>query len=470
MKLKELLKVMNIDVSEDIDIKGITCNSKEIKKGYLFIAIKGNVFNGNDYIDEAFYKKASFVISDSVSKDKVLKVENIKELKSKLFYHFYGYPQNKLKIIGVTGTNGKTSCAYILYSLLNKLNSKAMYLGTLGVYDNEYYRCLDNTTPDCDILAEEFYKAVKRKTKYVIMEVSSHSLSLNRVDMINFDGAIFTNLTHEHLDYHITMANYLLAKQQLFNNLKEDSFAIVNYDDKYHYEIERYCKAKIIHYGLEKNNYKISNILRGLDGISFDLGFYKDIKSKLLGVINVYNLSASFLTMIELGFKEEDIKKTIDEIDTINGRLEKIYNDNYCVILDYAHTPDAMEKVLIEIKPLATNRLIVLFGCGGNRDTSKRPLMGDIATTYADVCYITSDNPRFEDPMLIIKDILKGCKNEKKIVIEENREIALRKALAEIQCGDILMILGKGHEEYQIIGSEHIECSDKKMVQKWLQI
>lgn len=470
MKLKELLKVINIDINEDIDIKGITCNSKEVKKGDLFIAIKGNMSNGNDYIDEAFKKNAIFVISDSISKEKVLKVENIKELKSKLFYYFYGYPQDKLKIIGVTGTNGKTSCAYILYTLLNKLNSKAMYIGTLGIYDNEYYRELNNTTPDCDILSEEFYKAVKRKTKYVVMEVSSHSLSFNRVDMIDFKGAVFTNLTHEHLDYHITMANYLLAKQKLFNNLKEDSFAIINYDDKYHFELERYCKAKIVHYGLEKNNFKISNILRGLDGISFDLGFYKDIKSKLLGVINVYNLSAAFLTMIELGFKEDDVKKAINEVDIINGRLEKIYNDNYCIILDYAHTPDAMEKVLVEIKPLATNKLIVLFGCGGNRDVSKRPLMGEIATTYSDVCYITSDNPRFEEPMLIIKDILKGCKNEKKIVIEENREIALRKALAEIENGDILMILGKGHEEYQIIGNEYIECSDKKMVQTWLQI
>ena len=470
MKLKELLKAIEIDFNEDVEIKGITCNSKEVKKGYLFIAIKGNVFNGNDFIDDVLKKKASFIISDSVSSEKVLKIENINELKAKLFYCFYGFPQDKLKIIGVTGTNGKTSSAFILYNLLNKMKTKAMYIGTLGVYDGEYYRYLDNTTPDCDILAEEFYKAIKRKTKYVIMEVSSHSLSFNRVKMIDFKGAIFTNLTHEHLDYHVTMANYLLAKQKLFNNLKEDSFAIINYDDKYHFEMERYCKAKLIHYGLEKNDYKINNILRGLDGVCFDLGVYKDIKSKLLGVINIYNLSASFLAAIELGFKEDEIRSAIKELDTISGRLEKVYDDNYCVILDYAHTPDAMEKVLVEIKPLVTNRLIVLFGCGGNRDTSKRPLMGEIATTYADVAYITSDNPRFEEPLEIIKDILKGCKNEKKIVIEENREMALRKALAEIECGDILMVLGKGHEEYQIIGSEHIKCSDKKMIYKWLQI
>jgi len=470
MKLKELLKSINVDFDEDIDIKGITCNSKEVQKGYLFIAIKGKVHDGNEYIEEVLKNKASYVISDSVSKEKVLKIKNIKELKAKLFYTYYNFPQEKLKIIGVTGTNGKTSIAYILYSLLNKLGSKAMYIGTLGVYDGNYYRYLDNTTPDSDILAEEFYKAVKRKTKYVIMEVSSHSLSFNRVDLINFNGAIFTNLTHEHLDYHITMANYLLAKQKLFNSLNSESFAIINYDDKYHYEMEKYCKAKLIHYGLEKNDNRITNIKRGLDGISFDLGNYKNITAKLLGVINVYNLSASFLTLIELGYDEDKIKEAIKSLDTINGRLEKVYNDDYCVILDYAHTPDAMEKVLLEIKPLTTNRLIVLFGCGGNRDTSKREIMGEIATNYADVAYITSDNPRFEPPLEIIKDILKGCKNEKKIVIEENREMALRKALAEIECGDILMVLGKGHEEYQIIGDEHIECSDKKMIYKWLQI
>ena len=470
MKLKELLKVINVQFDEDVDIKGITCNSKEIKKDYLFIATKGNTCDGNNFIEEAINKKASYVISDSISGDKVLKIENIKNIKAELFYKFYDYPQNKLEIIGVTGTNGKTSTAYIIYDLLNKMNKKCMYIGTLGIYDGTYFKSTNNTTPDCDILAEELYKAVKRKTKYVIMEVSSHALSLDRVKLINFKGAIFTNLTHEHLDYHVTMSNYCLAKQKLFNSLNEKGFAIINYDDKYHYEMEKFCKAKIIHYGLEFNGNHIRNILRGLDGISFDLGGYENINSKLLGVINVYNLSSAFLTLIELGLKEEDIKKAISELNTINGRLEKVYNDNFSVILDYAHTPDAMEKVLVEIKPLVANRLIVLFGCGGNRDKTKRPIMGEIATIYADVTYITSDNPRKEDPMLIIKDIVKGCKNEKKIVIEENRELALRKALAEIQSGDILMVLGKGHEEYQIIGDEYKECSDKKMICRWLQI
>ncbi len=470
MKLKELLEQVGVSFTKDIDIKGITCNSNEVKKGYLFVAIKGLKHDGNDYIKDAFDKQASYVISDSLSGDKILKVENIKELKAELFYSFYGYPQNSLKIIGITGTNGKTSTAYILYDLLNKLNNKAMYIGTLGIYDDKYYRALDNTTPDCDILAEEFYKAVKRKTKYVIMEVSSHSLSYDRVKLINFAGAIFTNLTHEHLDYHLTMENYLLAKQKLFNCLKEETFAIINYDDKYHFDIEKYCKAKIIHYGLEKNDYKISNIIRGLDGINFDLGEYTNIHSKLLGVINVYNISAAFLCLKELGFNEEEIKENIKDIETINGRLEKVYNDQYCVILDYAHTPDAMEKVLVEIKPLVSNRLIVLFGCGGNRDKTKRAIMGEIASTYADIVYVTSDNPRFEEPLNIIKDILKGCKNEKKIVVEENREMAIKKALSEIESGDILMVLGKGHEKYQIIGDKHYYCSDEEMINKWLRV
>lgn len=469
MQLKELLSSVNIDFNKEIEIKGITCNSNEIKKGYLFIAIKGNIHDGNDYIEEAFNKKASYVISDSVSGDGVLKIENIKDIKASLFYHFYNYPQNKLKIIGVTGTNGKTSVAYILYNLLNKLGSKTMYIGTLGVYDNDYYRETNNTTPDCDILAGEFYKAVKRKTKYVVMEVSSHALSFNRVKHIDFKGAIYTNLTHEHLDYHLTMENYLLAKQKLFNDLKEDSFAIINYDDKYHYDIEKFTKGKIVHYGLEKNENRISNISRGLEGVIFNLGNYQDITSKLLGVINVYNLSAAFLCAKELGYDEVLIKEKIKEIDTINGRLEKIYNDNYGVILDYAHTPDAMEKVLVEIKPLVSNRLIVLFGCGGNRDTTKRPLMGEIASSYADVVYITSDNPRNEKPLMIIKDILKGCKNENKIVIEQDRELAIKKALLEIENGDILMVLGRGHEQYQIINNEYIKFSDKEMIHKWIQ-
>ena len=470
MKLKELLETIDVPFEEDIEIKGITCNSKEVKKDYLFIAVKGSTRNGNDYIQDAIRKKAAYIISDCKSGEKILKIEAIKDLKAELFYKFYDYPQNKLQIIGVTGTNGKTSTAHIMYELLNQLNMKCMYIGTLGIYDKNYYKQNNNTTPDSDILAQELYKAVKRKIKYVVMEVSSHALALNRVKLIEFKGAVFTNLTHEHLDFHVTMSNYCLAKQKMFNSLKETSFAVINYDDKYHFEIEKFCKAKIVHYGLEYNKNHIKNILRGLEGVTFDLGGYETIQSKLLGVINIYNLSAAFLALIELGVKEEDIKKCIKNIDTISGRLEKVYNNNFCVILDYAHTPDAMEKVLIEIKPLVANRLIVLFGCGGNRDVTKRPLMGEIATTYADVTYITSDNPRKEDPMVIIKDILNGCKNEKKIVIEENRELALRKALAEIQSGDILMVLGKGHEEYQIIGDECIKCSDKKMICKWLQI
>lgn len=466
MKLRELLERVDIYFDDDIEIKGITCDSRAVKKGYLFIAIN----KGNDYINEAIKNKVSYILSDKLEGDNILKIDNLSDIKAKLFYEFYGNPQDKLEIIGVTGTNGKTSTAYIIYELLNKLGKKSMYIGTLGINDNEYNRSTNNTTPDSDVLAEEFYKAVRRKTKYVVMEVSSHALSMNRVNLLNFKGAIFTNLTHEHLDYHLTMDNYCLAKQKLFNGLSEKSFAIINYDDKYHYQMEKFCKGKIVHYGLEFNENQIKNISRGLEGITFDLGGYVGIESKLLGVINVFNLSSAFLTLKELGVKEDCIKVAIKDINTISGRLEKVYSNKFSVILDYAHTPDAMEKVLVEVKPLASNRLIVLFGCGGNRDKTKRPIMGEIATRYGDVVYVTSDNPRHEEPLLIIKDILKGCKNDKKIVIEENRELALRKALAEIQEGDILMVLGKGHEEYQIIGDEHIELSDKKMICKWLQI
>ena len=193
MKLKDLLKEIDLNIDEDIEIKGITCNSKEVKKDYLFIAINGNRNNGSDYIEEAFNKKAAYVLSDSLTGEKILKIANLKELKAKLFYKFYDYPQNNLQIIGVTGTNGKTSTAYLIYNLLNKLNKKCMYIGTLGVIDGDYVRETNNTTPDCEILSEEFKKAVKRKTKYVVMEVSSHSLALNRVNLINFKGAKFCN-------------------------------------------------------------------------------------------------------------------------------------------------------------------------------------------------------------------------------------------------------------------------------------
>ena len=468
MKLKNLLHEIGVEFNEDIDVKGITCDSRKVKKGYLFIAIKGNTFNGNDYVDKVI-NKCSYVISDSISGDKILYIQNIDELKATLFYSFYNNPQDKLKIVGVTGTNGKTSTSMILYKALNKLGKKCMYIGTLGVYDNDYFLNTNNTTPDCEILAQEFYKAVKRKTKYVAMEVSSHSISMNRISNISFTGAVFTNLTHEHLDYHKTMDNYFLTKKKLFDSLGGESFAIINSDDQSSNAIISKCIAKIVKYGVTSSENNISNISRSLDGVSFNLGKYEGVKSKLLGLVNIYNISAAILCLIELGVKE-NILSTIEDIDTINGRLEKIYSNKFNIIVDYAHTPDAMEKVLLEVKPLVHNKLITLFGCGGNRDKSKRSLMGNIASKYSDIVYITSDNPRNEDPFEIITNIKNGCLNDKNIIIECDRNKAIINALSNMNNGDLLMVLGKGHEEYQIIKDKKIEFIDKKIIKTWLQI
>jgi UDP-N-acetylmuramoyl-L-alanyl-D-glutamate--2,6-diaminopimelate ligase len=265
------------------------------------------------------------------------------------------------------------------------------------------------------------------------------------------------------------MDNYFLTKKKLFDSLGGEGFAIINSDDQSSNAIISKCIAKIVKYGVTSSENNISNISRSLDGVSFNLGKYEGVKSKLLGLVNIYNISAAILCLIELGVKE-NILSTIEDIDTINGRLEKIYSNKFNIIVDYAHTPDAMEKVLLEVKPLVHNKLITLFGCGGNRDKSKRALMGNIASKYSDIVYITSDNPRNEDPFEIITNIKNGCLNDKNIIIESDRNKAIINALSNMNNGDLLMVLGKGHEEYQIIKDKKIEFSDKKIIKTWLQI
>lgn len=432
-------------------------DSRKIKPGDTFIALKGIKHNGEEFISEAINKGASKII---VSKDKFEVVKDTNKYLIEYIKNNYQEKIKKLKIIGITGTNGKTTTAYLLYQALNKCDIKSAYIGTIGFYMDGYYESLNNTTPDILKLYQLFMKCISNNIEYVIMEVSSQALSYHRLDTILFDGAIFTNLTQDHLDYHKTMDNYLKAKQKLFKKLKNNSFNIINIDDNY----GKYFKNNnSITFGKKDSNYIISNINISINGSSFSLN-KEEYKTKLIGIHNIYNLSIIIIVLKILNIEYLKIKDIIKNMDNVIGRMDSIkYKDNL-IIIDYAHTPDAVEKIIKSVKNLC-NKVITIVGCGGNRDKTKRPIMGDVATSLSDEVIFTSDNPRNENPNEIIKDIVNKL-DKNNYEIEVNRKKAIEKGIQKLKNNDILLILGKGHEDYQIINDNKIHFSDKEEVIK----
>ena len=360
-----------------------------------------------------------------------------------------------IKLIGITGTNGKTTTSYLIYQALNMLGEKCAYIGTIGFYIDGKVKDLNNTTPDLIDLYELILEAKSKGCKYVVMEVSSHSLSLKRVNALRFDYVMFTNLTKDHLNYHKTMKKYYKAKKKLLKLLKKDSKVFVNNDDSYMKKIK-----KSITIG-ENANYSISKCYYK-DGMVFSLN-NKKYETKFIGIYNVYNLSFCIALLNELGYK--NCNKIIKKLNPPSGRMEMISKNNRLVIVDYAHTPDAVEKSINAIKNFAKNKIYVIIGCGGNRDITKRPQMAEIATSLADYAIFTSDNPRDEDPISIVNDMTNNLhKNNYEVII--NREDAIKKGIHLLDNNDILMILGKGHEKYQIIKSEKIYFDDIEITLK----
>jgi len=464
MLVKDLLRKIDIISDDNREVKGISFKSKEVRDGYIFVARKGNTFNGNDYIKEAFTNGAICVVSDSLESDNIYLSKNINRDAQTLIKNYYDL--SDIKLIGVTGTNGKTSTCHLIYESLNSMKKRATYIGTLGVIDNDYKLELDNTTPEIDVLAREIDKAKKRGSEYIVMEVSSHSLSLNRVDILDFDVVCFTNLSQDHLDYYKNMEDYFRSKKLLFDRASDRSIAIVNNEDIYCDDIIKDYKGKVIRYG-NKGDYEFEIINNSFEGISFKID-NQIITSKLLFKTNIYNLVVSYLVLKYLGFDPDEIRKALDKSNVINGRSEVLYNKGFYIILDYAHTPDAMERILLEVNKIKQNRVITLFGCGGNRDKSKRKIMGYISTLNSDKVYVSNDNPRFENEDDIISDII-SISNKEKITIIKDREKAISEAINELENGDVLLILGKGHEEYQIIKDKKYHLSDREIVNKCLE-
>lgn len=439
-------------------------NSKLVKPGQIFVAICGHTVDGHDYIEEAIKNGAeSLVVMHDVSSSIPYKiVDDTEQFLIEEIPKLYKEELKKLKIIGITGTNGKTTSAYLTYQMLLKLGKRASYLGTIGYFTKDKEITLNNTTPDIITLYKLLLDAINDNIEYFVMEVSSHSISLKRIEGLKFEVCAFTNLTQDHLDFYKTIDNYLKAKLKILDYLDDDKYILLNSDDENSkYFMNHLCKT----YGIN-GDYKIINYISHPDKteitFSYDNKTYNVI-TNLTSKFNVYNYLTMLSILNSIGFSIDNILENTKDIYPPKGRCETYKVKNGYAVIDYAHTPDAVLKVISAYNELKKNRVITIVGCGGDRDPKKRPIMGNIATDNSDFVIFTSDNPRTEDPLAILNDITKENHANNFIVIPDRKEAILR-GIELMEKDDILLILGKGHENYQIIGHEKIHFDDAEII------
>lgn len=445
----------------------IKTDSRKIENGDIFVALN-SYHDGHEYISDAINRGASKIIASKGIYDvETIIVPDTKEyLVNHLKNNYYSSIKN-LKLIGITGTNGKTTTCYLIWQALNKLGHKCAYIGTIGFFIEEKIKDLPNTTPEIIDMYEMLIECQKQNCEYVVMEVSSHALDQRRIDGLQFDYAVFTNLTEEHLDYHKSMGNYALAKQKLFYMLKEKGKGIINIDDKYH---EYFLKDNFLTYGFNDSTIKISDYKFDYQ-TQFELiiDAHKYVfESSLLGKYNVYNLTVLIAILYDLKIDIDVISYIVTKLQAPSGRMDIIPYETNQIIIDYAHTPDALENIIKTVKEFAQGSIYTVVGCGGNRDKTKRPIMASIATSLSDYVIFTSDNPRFEEPIKIIEDMINNLENNN-YEIEINREKAIEKGIQKLNKNDILLLLGKGHETYQIIKDEKIFFDDKAKVVEFIR-
>ena len=480
MKLNELLKNVKpicIIGSDDIDITGVNIDSRKIETGHLFVAIKGTQTDGHKFIPKALELGASAVLCEDIPEEKVagvtyVQVESTESAVGPVATVFFGEPSKKLKLVGVTGTNGKTTIATLLYNMFRKFGHKCGLLSTVCNYIEGEAIPADHTTPDPIELNHLLSKMVEAGCEYAFMECSSHAIAQKRIGGLDFAGGIFTNLTRDHLDYHKTFENYRDAKKAFFDGLSKDAFAITNADDKNGSVMVQNCKAKIKTYSTRSMaDFRARIIESHFEGMYLEIDG-REVGVQFIGKFNVSNLLAVYGAAVMLGKKPEDILLILSTLKSVAGRLEPIRSkEGVTAIVDYAHTPDALENVLNAIHEVLDGKggqVITVCGAGGNRDKGKRPLMAQEAAKQSDRVIITSDNPRFEEPQDIINDMLEGlnAQQKKKTISIVDRKEAIRTATMMANKGDVILIAGKGHEDYQEIKGVKHHFDDREIVRE----
>ena len=478
MKLSELLKsvsILQIAGPAETEITGVNIDSRKIEKGHLFVAIKGTQTDGHKFIAKAIELGATAILCEDMPEEKIesvsyLQVASTEDVVGQVATNFYGNPSKKLKLVGVTGTNGKTTIATLLYNLFRKFGHRCGLLSTVCNYIEDEAIAADHTTPDPIELNHLLHRMVEAGCEYAFMECSSHAIAQKRIGGLTFAGGIFTNLTRDHLDYHKTFENYRNAKKAFFDGLPKEAFAITNADDKNGSVMVQNCKANIKTYSIRQMaDFRAHIIECHFEGMYLEING-REVGVQFIGKFNVSNLLAVYGAAVMLDKNPEDVLVVMSTLKSVAGRLEPIRSkDGITAVVDYAHTPDALENVLNAIHEVLEGKeghVITVCGAGGNRDKGKRPLMAQEAVKQSDRVIITSDNPRFEEPQDIINDMLAGLTPQqmKKVVSIVDRKEAIRTACMMAQKGDVILIAGKGHEDYQEIKGVKHHFDDREVV------
>jgi UDP-N-acetylmuramoyl-L-alanyl-D-glutamate--2,6-diaminopimelate ligase len=471
-RLVENIPQVEIIGDDSLEINGITVDSRKCFSGSLFAAFAGTNLNGEDYIPSAIESGAVAVLSErplGLGTVTEIVAKNPRLAFSLMAENFYNNPSDKLNLIGITGTNGKTTTAYILRHILAYNNQKCGMIGTVCTHDGDRESEASMTTPDSEGFSKLLSQMVENGCTAAVAEVSSHALSQYRVGGCKFDAGIFTNLTRDHLDYHNTMEEYASAKSLLFKHLPESGSAIVNADDPYGNSVSADCLCGVFTYGADKSctmSYKVNSI--SFDGSEVELTYNGEtiiVKTVLSGLHNIYNICAAALCALKVGVDFNGVAEAVGSFSGVPGRLQRVENGlGLGIFVDYAHTNDALENVLSALDALKKKKIIVVFGCGGDRDRGKRPLMAKIAEKYADIVIVTDDNPRTENSEQIFADIKSGFNLPDIVCFEHDREKAVLLAVQKASKGDIILIAGKGHETYQVIGTETRHLDDCELV------
>lgn len=482
MKLEEILNGIHVaEIKGNItkEISGLEIDSRKIESGHMFVAVRGTQTDGHAYIDKAIEKGSSVIVCetypDNIDSDiTYIKVNDTEEVVGKLATAFYGHPTSKLKLIGVTGTNGKTTIATLLYNMFRLFGYKVGLISTVCNYIDDEAIPTEHTTPDPITLNKLLGRMADEGCKYVFMEVSSHSVVQKRIGGLQYSGGIFTNLTRDHLDYHKSFDNYLKAKKTFFDNLPKSAFALTNIDDKNGLIMTQNTKAKVYTYSLRSiSDFKGKVLEDGFEGMLMDINQI-EVNVQFVGRFNASNLLAVYGSACILGKKPEEVLIKLSMLRPVSGRFETLRsNRGYSAIVDYAHTPDALANVLKTINDVLDGRgqTISVIGAGGNRDKGKRPIMAQEAVKQSNKVIITSDNPRFEEPQDIINDMMAGLTQEdkRKVVCITDRKEAIRTACMLAQPNDVVLVAGKGHENYQDIKGVKHHFDDKEVIREYFE-